>query len=285
MLWLPFALITAFSLSTADALSKKALTDTDELVIVWVREGYALPFLALGFLFVDIPALDRTFWLTVAFLVPLEVLALILYVRAIRLSPLSLTIPFMALSPVFIVLMAFVFLGELPGIAGLVGILMIAVGAYTLNAGASRPGLLGPIKAIAAERGSVLMIIVSLIYSVTSTLGKVALQHSSPVFFGFFYPFLITAALTLFIMARGKFTKVFSEPKKFAPIGFFSALMIITHFTALGLTQVAYMISVKRTSLLFSVLYGHFLFKEVNVRERLVGSAIMLAGVAMIVLF
>jgi drug/metabolite transporter (DMT)-like permease len=131
------------------------------MVIVWVREGYALPFLALGFLFVDIPELDRTFWLTVASLIPLEVLALVLYVKAIRLSPLSLTIPFMALSPVFIVFIAFVFLGEWPSITGFAGVLMIAVGAYTLNAGASRSGLLGPIKAVAAERGSVLMIIVS----------------------------------------------------------------------------------------------------------------------------
>ncbi len=284
MLWLPLALITAFSLSTADALSKKALDDTDELVIVWVREGYALPFLALGFLFVPIPSLDSTFWATVASLIPLEIIALMLYIKAIRLSPLSLTVPFMALSPVFIIFIAFLFLGEWPTPTGLLGIALIAVGAYTLNASASKEGLLGPLKAVARERGSVLMIIVAVIYSVTSTLGKVALSHSNPVFFGFFYPFVLTLALTLFIIARGRFTKVFSKPKKFLPIGFFSALMIITHFTALGLTQVALMISVKRTSLLFSVLYGHLFFKELNVRERLAGSAIMLAGVVIIAL-
>jgi len=285
MLWLPLALITAFSLSTADALSKRALDDTEEMVIVWVREGYALPFLAIGLLITPIPKLDSTFYLIVASLIPLEIAALVLYVKAIRLSPLSLTIPFMALSPVFIMAIAFFTLGERPTPAGLSGVALITAGAYTLNARAAKTGLLGPLKAIARERGSLMMIAVALIYSVTSTLGKTAVIHSNPVFFGFFYPCVLTAVLTVFLIARGKLPLVLSRPKKFIPIGFFSALMIITHFAALNLTQVAYMISVKRTSLLFTVLYGRLLFGEENIRERLAGAVIMLAGVALIALF
>ena len=285
MIWLPLALITAFSLSTADALSKKALDGTEDIVIVWVREGYSLPFLAIGLLFVPIPELDIAFYLTVASLIPLEIAALVLYVKAIKLSPLSLTIPFLALSPVFIMVIAFFTLGERPSLAGLSGVALITAGAYTLNARAAEAGLLGPLRAIAKERGSLLMIAVAIIYSVTSTLGKVALLHSSPVFFGFFYPFVLTAVLTVFLMARSKLHLVFSRPKVFLPIGLFSALMIITHFAALGLTQVAYMISVKRTSLLFSILYGRLLFGEENIRERLAGGAMMLAGVALIAIF
>jgi drug/metabolite transporter (DMT)-like permease len=45
------------------------------------------------------------------------------------------------------------------------------------------------------------------------------------------------------------------------------------------------MISIKRTSSIFSVLYGHFLFKEKNIRERLIGAIIMLVGAALIILF
>jgi drug/metabolite transporter (DMT)-like permease len=107
MTWVLFALTTALALSTADALSKRALGKTDDLVIVWVREGYALPFLALALFFVPVPALDPVFWLTVAGLVPLEVISLVLYIKAIRLSPLSLTVPFLAMSPVFIIFIAF----------------------------------------------------------------------------------------------------------------------------------------------------------------------------------
>ncbi len=284
MEWFAFAIITAFSLSSADALSKKALSRSDEFVIVWVREGYALPFLLLGLLFIQIPALESGFWQTLAILIPLEILALVLYVKAIRVSPLSLTIPFMAVSPVFILFIAFALLGEWPTPLGLVGVLCIAAGAYLLNANASKSGPLGPIKAIIKEPGSVMMLAVAFIYIITSTLGKVAVEHSSPVFFGFFYPLVLTIILTPAIIYKGQLRQAFSRPATFIPIGALTAIMIITHFVAISMTDVAYMISVKRTSLLFSVLYGHFLFGEEDITQRLLGSSIMVMGVILITL-
>jgi len=53
---------------------------------------------------------------------------------------------------------------------------------------------------------------------------------------------------------------------------------------ALSLTNVAYMIAVKRLSLLIGIVYGHFLFREEGLRERLVGGGLMVAGVSVIVL-
>ncbi|MBI5492893.1 MAG: DMT family transporter [Deltaproteobacteria bacterium] len=284
MNWVPIALLTALSLSTADALTKRALKDSDELIVAWVRWGYALPFLAVAFAFTPIPALDSTFWLSVAALLPLEVTALFLYVRAIRLSPLSLTIPFLALTPAFIVLIAFILLGEVPSLQGLFGIILITVGAYALNAKEALSGVAGPFRAIAREPGSILMIIVAFIYSITSTLGKLAVAHSSPVFFGAFYPFLLTAAISAFVIYRKKVTLVFSRPRLFIPIGFLMAVMVLTHFIAISLTQAAYMISIKRMSLVFSVIYGRVIFKEMGLKERLLGSVVMLAGAALIIL-
>jgi len=162
---------------------------------------------------------------------------------------------------------------------------MTSSAGVTLNASASKEGLLGPIRAILKEPGSILMLIVAVIYSVTSTLGKVAVQHSSPIFFGFFYPFTLTVVLTIFLGAKGKLGHVFSKPATFIPIGLCTAAMIISHFIAISMTQVAYMIAVKRTSLVFSVIYGWLLFKEEKIKERLIGSGLMLAGVVMILVF
>lgn len=61
--------------------------------------------------------------------------------------------------------------------------------------------------------------------------------------------------------------------------------MVITHVVAASLIQMAYMVSVKRTSLLFGVLLGALLFKETHIGQRLAGAAIMLAGFAMVALF
>jgi len=285
MSWVIYALITAFSIATADAISKKALVRSNEYVIAWVRQGYSLPFLVVAFFFIDIPPLDNTFWLTLLIVIPLDVTAIILYIKAISISPLSLTIPFIALSPVFVIITAFVILGELPDISGLIGILLIVTGAYLLNVRATRHGVLGPIMAIKREKGSVLMIIVALIFSFTSTLGKVAVMHSSPLFFGAFYPFILTFIFTIITGFKGQLSGIISRPLIFLGIGFCMAVMMLSHYLAISLTDVAYMISVKRCSLLFSVIYGWVLFREISISERLIGSVLMIAGVVAITLF
>lgn len=70
---------------------------------------------------------------------------------------------------------------------GIVGIVFTAVGAYLLNVRATRKGILEPFKAVRRERGSLYMIIVAFIYSITSNLGKMAVLHSSPLFFAATY--------------------------------------------------------------------------------------------------
>lgn len=53
---------------------------------------------------------------------------------------------------------------------------------------------------------------------------------------------------------------------------------------AVSVTYVAYIISLKRTSGMLSVLLGHFILKESGLRERILGSIIMFLGVILILL-
>ena len=83
---------------------------------------------------------------------------------------------------------------------------------------------------------------------------------------------------------RGKIIITKKDIIPLTSIGFTYSLMIIFHMLAMNLVNVAYMISVKRTSLLFSILYGHFLFKEEKIAGKAIGSAIMLSGFILIIL-
>ena len=286
MLWFYLSLATAIALSTSDVLSKIALKKSDDVIVAWARWGLASPFLLFLLFYIDIPELDSTFWIATIIALPLEIAAILLYVRAIRLSPLSLTIPFLALTPVFLILTSFLFLGELPDQKGVVGILLVACGAYLLNLKNSGKGLLAPIKVIAKEKGSLLMIVVALIYSITSNLGKIAVLHSSPLFFAIIYANMLSLILLpMALRGKGKlFRDIKVRPILFIMIGLTYGLMMVTHFSAIQLVDVAYMISVKRTSMVFSVLYGWILFKEKNIGERLLGSVVMIAGVVLITL-
>ena len=57
---------------------------------------------------------------------------------------------------------------------------------------------------------------------------------------------------------------------------------MVTHFLAIQQVEVAYMIAVKRTSLLFGILYGALLFHETGLGRNLFAGGLMLGGVVLV---
>jgi drug/metabolite transporter (DMT)-like permease len=285
--WVLLALISAFTLATSDALTKKALARSNEYLVAWFRILFSLPLLLLIWFFIPMPELDIEFYKAFAFALPLEIIAIILYIKALRISPLSLTLPFLSLTPVFLILISYLILGERVSFRGGIGIIFLTVGSYTLNLHEMRKGIFEPFRAITKEKGSVLMISVALIYSVTSSLGKMAIEHSSPLFFGITYFIAVTIVFAPIALWLGKDElKSFISGKQFKGLllpGLFYSVMIVSHMIAMSLAKVAYMISVKRISLIMGVVYGYFLFKEKNIKERLLGAVLMFIGFVMIV--
>lgn len=284
--WFLLSLFCAFFTASADALCKKSLFASNEYLVAWVRVGFAAPFLLFILPFTELPKLDLYFFLAVLFLVPLETIALILYMKAIKLSSLSITLPFLALSPIFMIFTSHLILGERLDHYGIIGIVLTATGAYLLNVRTTRKGILEPFRAIGRERGSLYMIIVAFIYSITSNLGKMAIQHSSPLFFASTYlPFLAAVLFPVFMWKNpGKIRQLFSRVHLFSLIGLAIAIATITHFLAVHIIEVPYVISVKRMSLLFGIMYGAVWFKETNIMERLIGGIVMVVGVIIITL-
>lgn len=273
----------AFSVAASDALAKQALKQHSAVVVAWVRFGYSSIFLLPLLYFFEIPELDGTFWITVAVLLPLEICAIILYMKALQISPMSLAVPFLSLTPVFTIATSFLFLGELPDLMGLFGILFIVTGAFCLNSHLFRDGMLQPVRAILAEKGVLLMMAVAFLYSLTSTLGKVAIRHSSPAFMGICYiPMISLCMLPLALRGGLRASNLRAGGMLFLLIGASQALQALLHFKAISMILVSYMISVKRTSLLLSVIIGGIFYREEHIRERLAGSFLMLLGVVLI---
>ncbi len=285
--WLLLSLTCAFALATTDALNKRLFSHLNVYEMAVIRLFYGAPFLFTILLLSPIPPLDNTFFKTIIVLLPLETVALFLYIRAIRNSPLSLSLPFLAFTPLFLILTGLVFLKELPNRWGAMGILLIVFGSYWLNVDKRVGGVFYPFKAIFKEEGSRLMLIVSFIYAFTCALGKLAIVHSSPIFFGSSFMLLHAVLLIILLPIAGKvrISRLLFNPLWGIPVGISYAVMVITHMYAISLVEAAYMISIKRTSLIFGVLYGFILFKEKAIGWRLMGTSVMVAGAVTITLF
>jgi drug/metabolite transporter (DMT)-like permease len=287
--WLPLTLLCAFTLASADAATKKCLSDYAAHELVLVRLAFTVLILSPLLFIYPLPPVPAEFWGWVGALVPLELLAMLLYMRAIRDSPLSLTLPYLAFTPVITAAIGLVLLGERLSLRGFAGILLVVVGAYLLNLEHARGptgAWLAPFRAIWREAGSRLMLGVATIYGLTSVMGKAALRFVPPRTFGPFY-FVLLGAVTVTALAARRPSSVrvlWRRPGAHLLVGALMAVMAVTHFLAIERVEAAYMIAVKRTSLLFGILYGALLFGERGLRRNLLAGALMVTGVALIAL-
>lgn len=286
--WLSLSLLSAFSLASADACSKKFLVDYGAREMMLVRFAYSALLLTPLLYFNPLPAVPLVFWGWIALALPLEILAMLLYMQAIRDSPLSLTLPYLAFTPVFTTLAGYLLLDEQISARGLIGIILVVAGAYFLNleiTGKYRwRNVFAPFCAILSDRGSRMMLAVAIIYGLTSVIGKVELQFVPPRSFAALY-FTLLGLLSLALSALSKPRTLHvlgRRPAVHLLIGGLFAAMIVTHFLALEQIETAYMISIKRTSILFGVLYGALLFGEKNLLRHLAAGSLMVAGVALI---
>lgn len=286
MAWLLFAVLSAFLDGTRLALSKKLLKGSDAFILVTMPKVFMIPFFALALLLLPRPAIDTTFWIAVTVLVIVGTVANTLQLYALQISPLSLTAPFINFTPLFLLLIAPLILDEMPNALGIVGILLIVGGAYGLNVRTFREGWREPIKAIAKERGALLMLLVAALFAVTATMDKLAIQHANIPFY-LCVSQIAMGLLSLPIMvwkSPNAFAKIQQDWKLLCIIGVLTTGAALAHFTAIRTALVAYAISVKRFATVFSVLYGAFLFKEKHIAERLGGTLLMILGTVLIAL-
>lgn len=284
MHWLTLSVLTALAVSSQDAWVKKFFSGLSPYEMSMYPLIYSSPLFLITIFWVSAPPLDATFFWCFFLSLPLNAISLVLYMKAIKISPLSLTIPYLAFTPAFMIFTGFLFLGEVPNLWGVLGILITCVGSYVLNLETRRFQVLDPFKAVFREPGAWLMLIVAFLFSFAAVIGKKAILHSSVMFFTVFFFLALNVFLLIFLRGFGKIRlKTFKDlPARGAVAGCLLFCHALLHGWAISLTKAAYMISVKRLSVLFGVVYGGLIFKEKNIIIRFLGAAFMLGGAVLI---
>ena len=286
MLWLTLSLLTALAASSQDAWIKKFFSNFTLYEMAAYPFVYSLPMFLITIPFIPVPRLDATFFWCFLVSVPLNAVAFVLYIKAIRISPLSLTVPYLAFTPAFMIFTGYVFLDEMPNIWGIFGIMIICMGSYILNIEPGKWNFLSPLKAVSKETGSWLMLFVAFLFSFAAVIGKKGILHSSPFFFTISFFGVLNLFLIISLRAFGKIRiRTFRKtPLKGIIVGSLLFIHALCHGLAISLTTAAYMISVKRLSVVIGVVYGKLLFKEENMGFRMSGALLMLVGTVIITL-
>lgn len=281
MTWLILGIFTAFFEALKDVFGKQNLQKSDEYVVAWSLSFFSVIFLIPWVIHTGIPALNSQFWIALLIGGSINAVTALLYIKAIKVSDLSLTVPLVALTPLFMLLTSPLIVGEYPNFFDYIGILLIVIGSYLLNIKEKSQGYLAPFKALVNEPGPKLMLIVAFLWSITSNFDKIGVQNSSPIFwlFSIFGTMSILLLPVLLYKTPNPSRKILKQLPMLAAMGFFNAIGVLCQMQALTLTLVVQVIAIKRTSVLMGVLFGHFIFKEKDIQQRLLGAGIMILGV------
>ena len=107
-----------------------------------------------------------------------------------------------------------------------------------------------------------MMLLVAFIFSITTIFAKKALRVSSPVRWVTIYYFLMAVGYFAFLPKGQRAKSLFTSPKLFLTIGLLESTCLVIQSSAMLMVEAAYVIAIKRLSLLFSVFYGWLFFKK-----------------------
>lgn len=291
------SLFTAIFAALHDSLINKTSKEGDAYITALAMTIFSLPIISITLIFTGIPEVNNYFWLAVSMKIPLMTLAGIFRAKAHQNSDQSLIVPMLCFTPVFVMLLAPFFLNQPIKPLGALGITILVLGAYFLNISKYKEGFLEPFKALYKETGVKYMLLVAFIWGITAILdGKgvinagssksdIFLSFKAGVYWLFCTQLLSTFLIGLMVIYRSKNTGIRKENIKILTlIGGTNGIQEILQMCAMGLIPAAYVNSIKRLSIIFSIFIGHFYFKEKGLRERITGATLMIFGFILITL-
>lgn len=168
---------TSFSWAALDLL-RKLLVRTVRPVALLVLLSLAQTAVFAVWVAVDDGArVTAAYWWPALGSVALNIVANVAFIEALRRAPLSLTIPLLSLTPALATLLAVPLVGEVPTLAQWLGVSLVVAGALALNLDGTSIAGLG--RALVQQRGTQLMVVVALGWSLAAPLDKLALAASA----------------------------------------------------------------------------------------------------------
>lgn len=276
---------TAISEAAKDITSKYNLRHIDEYTAAFsmhlVQSLLLLPFIIVT----GLQFMSARFLMALLASSVLQLIVILLYFKAIKRSELSVTVPLITLTPLFMLLTSPILIGEFPSGLGVLGIILIVVGTYISNLSEDPKKIFAPFVALLKNQGSRYMLLVAFIWSITSNIDKIGVEETSPIYWAFTKDFVILFYLIPIVLWKSKkpFLQIRNRKWPLLMVGFFKSTSVVAQMFAIQFILVPYVVSIKRASSVFIILFAFFFMNErTNFRNRMIGIIIILLGLLVI---
>ena len=230
MEWFIFTLLGALFSAMYYSMDKELLKTVDRYLIASCTFFISAITLFSISCVKGIPNIGSDFWWAMLASVMLHSTSVILYLKSLKSTPISLSMPMLAFTPVFLIPISHILLGELPSGFGIAGILLIVLGSYSLYHNHHQNSLLDPFRYIWKHKGILYMLIVSFVFAFTANIDKVIVLNSDP-YYGSAVRFLFVSLIFFLVSISKESRKIIPAFKKhynhFITIGFILAAINI----------------------------------------------------------
>jgi drug/metabolite transporter (DMT)-like permease len=277
MIWFLLSILSALFDGIKNLYAKKLTKHFDEYLLSFSTSVIIVLCLLPIVWVIGIPTIGEHFIFSLLITGIINAITLVLILKALKTTDISLVAPLFSLSPVLLLITSPFIIGEFPSLFGTIGIFFILFGTYILNF--KKRFSLEPITGILKNQGQRLILIVAILWAISSNYYKIGMENSSPIFFIFSLNIFISILLFPFMLRKTRFIKLKNNWKNIIPLGILSAGTSMFQWTAASMTLVVYALSIKRLSILISVIGGILLFKEKKSFQRIIATIIILFGI------
>lgn len=207
-------------------------------------------------------------------------------VKALEKGDLSVLGPINAYKSVVGMLVGFILLRELPGYWGLLGIVLIIAGSYIVLDSPEEPVS----WAIFQKKEIQYRLLALILTGIEAVFIKRVMQESSEILafaswsiFGALFSWMLLLVFRGYDKSDVKLWNKAALLKLLLLVFSIGAMQITTIYT-LGQIPVGYALALFQLSIIVTIFLGHRIFNEGNLRRKLIGSIIMIAGSLFIIL-
>ncbi len=272
-------LLSAVMHAFRNFLTKKA---TDKQSFVWWYEIFGLVFFTPVFVFTLISeGMDALVFSEMIFISGfLHFLYWLFLAKTLENGDLSLVYPIMRSSPALVLIFSVTILRENVSSFGVFGILLVAVGVYTIGMEKlSVSELSRPIRAVRTDLSTRFALLTLVSVAAYSLVDKVAVARMHPIVFVYIYPFVSLFLFSFYIRKTKRSGEILREwiDNKAAilicgVLSIFGYFLILMAFT---MERVSYIVGLRQLSIVFAVQLGGYFLKEGSRLARIASSVVI----------
>lgn len=267
-------------------LTKKA---NDKQAFVWWYEVVGLLLFTPLFLiyFPEASMASLSVWSFILASGLLHFIYWVLLTKALETGDLSLVYPIMRSSPALVLLFSIFVLNEALSVQGVIGILLVALGSYTINMQRLNFNeMVRPLRALSNDRAIQFAFLTLLSVTFYSIVDKVAVGHIHPVVFAYLYPWFSMLFFSGYLGRRKKKGEIKNEWQMnrtaILICGFLSIFGYFLILVAFTIDRVSYIVGLRQVSIVFAVLLGGYGLKEKHQKMRFTSASIIFVGTFLI---